>query len=302
MSDRESYPVIVIDYSQTIISNLMAEIGNRRDVEIEVNLLRHMVINTIRSHKVKFSREYGDVVIACDSKKYWRKTYFPYYKANRKKAREESGLNWSLIFDTINTIKEELRQFFPYKVIEVEGAEADDIIATLAEWSFDNDHKEGTLVPEPNPYLIISGDHDFIQLQKYKNVSQYSPIHKKFIKSDLTPEKYVIEHIVKGDKGDGIPNVFTHDDVFIKGERQKPVSTKRIKEWLDDPKTLPTDVVFQRNYHRNMQLVDFTYIPKDIKEQIINTFENQNGGDKSKLLDYFIANRMKMMLEHLEEF
>lgn len=294
--------MIVIDYSQTIISNLMAEIGNRRDVEIEVNLLRHMVVNTIRSHKVKFGRDFGEVVIACDNKKYWRKTCFPYYKANRKKAREESGLDWSLIFDTINTIKEELRQFFPYRVMEIEGAEADDIIATLAEWSFENDHKEGTLVPEPNPFLIISGDHDFIQLQKYKNVSQYSPIHKKFIKSELTPEKYVIEHIIKGDKGDGVPNVFTSDDAIVKGERQKPVSSKKIQEWLDNPSSMPTDAAFRRNYDRNKQLVDFSYIPKELKEQVINTFENTKSGDKSKLLDYFIANRMKMMLEHLEEF
>lgn len=294
--------MIVIDYSQTIISNLMAEIGNRRDVDIEVNLLRHMVVNTIRSHKVKFGRDFGEVVIACDSKKYWRKTSFPYYKANRKKAREESGLDWSLIFDTINTIKEELRQFFPYRVIEIEGAEADDIIATLAEWSNENDLKEGTLVPDPKPFLIISGDHDFIQLQKFKNVSQYSPIHKKFIKSDLTPEKYVIEHILKGDKGDGIPNVFTADDAIVKGERQKPVSTKRIQEWLNDPNLMPRDTAFRRNYDRNKQLVDFTFIPKDIKDQVINTFESTKNGDKSKLLDYFIANRMKMMLEHLEEF
>ena len=166
--------MIVIDYSQTIISNLMAEIGNRADVELDVNLLRHMVINTIRSHKVKF-KEFGEVVIACDSRKYWRKEVFPYYKANRKKAREDSGFNWPLIFDSINLIKEELKAVFPYKVIEIEGAEADDVIATLVYWSLENDLKEGTLVPEPMPLLIISGDHDFNQLQKYKHVKQFSP-------------------------------------------------------------------------------------------------------------------------------
>lgn len=280
----------------------MVEIGNRRDVDISVDLLRHMVINTIRSHKVKFQRDFGDVVIACDSRKYWRKLYFPYYKANRKKAREESGLDWSSIFDIINLIKEEIKAVFPYPVLEIEGAEADDIVATLAEWAFNNDLKEGTLVPDPNPFLIVSGDHDFMQLQKYSHVKQFSPIHKKFIKPEIPPEKYVIEHIIKGDKGDGIPNVLTSDDAIVKGERQRPVSSKKLNEWLSNPSSMPTDVIFQRNYSRNKQLVDFTSIPESIKQNIINTFVNYHTNDKSKILDYFISNRMKVMIEHLEEF
>ena len=280
----------------------MAEIGSRNDVEIEVNLLRHMVMNTLRSHKQKFGREYGEIVIACDSKRYWRKQQFPYYKANRKKAREDSGFNWPLIFDTINLIKEEIKSFLPYRVIEVEGAEADDIIATLIEWSVDNDIKEGALFSEPNPWLIISGDHDFIQLQKYNHVKQYSPIHKKFIKPESTPQEYILEHIIKGDKGDGVPNVLTSDDAIINGERQRPISSKKLEQWVKDPSTMPTDVVFQRNFHRNRMLVDFQSIPKDIKEQIINTFTDTPSGDRSKLLDYFITNRMKMMMEHIGEF
>lgn len=294
--------MIVIDYSQTIISNLMAEIGSRTDVPIEVNLLRHMVVNTIRSHKQKFSREYGEVVIACDSKKYWRKQHFPHYKANRKKAREESGFNWPLIFDTINVIKEELRTFFPYKVVEVEGAEADDIIATLVEWSSSNEVREGSLFAEPAPILIISGDHDFIQLQKYSHVKQYSPIHKKFVRPESTPQAYILEHIIKGDKGDGVPNVLTADDALVNGERQRPVSSKKLEEWIADPSTMPTDVIFQRNFHRNKTLVDLSCIPESLKTSIINTYTSLESGSKSKLLDYFIANKMKMMIEHLEEF
>lgn len=294
--------MIIVDYSQTIISTLMAEIGNRKDVDIEVDLIRHMVINTIRSYKVKFEKEFGELVIACDSKKYWRKQHFPYYKANRKKAREESGLDWPLIFDTINLIKTELHKVFPYRVIEVEGAEADDIIAALVKWSAENDHKEGTLIPEPNPVLIISGDHDFKQLQKYKHVKQFAPVQKKFVTPDTTPEKYVIEHIIKGDKGDGIPNVFSADDVFVKGERQKPISSKKLKEWIDNPDTMPTDVYFQRNFDRNKTLVDFTRIPESIETDIINTFVNYPQNDRSQLLNYFIENKMKMMMEHIGEF
>lgn len=295
--------MIVIDYSQTVISNLMAEIGNRTDIPIEVNLLRHMVINTIRSHKVKFGRDYGEVIIACDSKQqYWRKQYFPHYKANRKKAREDSGLDWSLIFDTIRTIKDELKLFFPYKVIEVSGAEADDVIATLAEWSSTNDLEQTGLIEAPKDFLIISGDHDFYQLQKYKHVKQYSPLHKKFVKGDTTPERYVMEHIFKGDKGDGIPNILTEDDAFITGSRQKPVTQKKMDEWFEDTSILLKDANLNRNYHRNKTLVDFSMIPQEVKSSIINTFTSAPNGDKSKLLDYFISNRMKQMIEHLEEF
>lgn len=294
--------MILIDYSQTIISALMAEIGSRNDVPIEVNLLRHMVINNIRSFKQKFGREYGEVVIACDSKKYWRKQIFPYYKGNRKKAREDSGFNWVLIFDTINLLKQELYETFPYKVIEVEGAEADDIIATLVEWSTVNDVQEHTMFSEPNPLLIISGDHDFIQLQRYNHVKQFSPVQKKFVKADTTPQRYVLEHILKGDKGDGVPNVLSGDNSIVDGERQKPLSSKKIEQWLEDPTTMPTEEWFRRNYDRNKRLVDLTCIPLELKENIINTFVDYPINNKSKILDYFITHRMKMMMEHLNEF
>lgn len=294
--------MIIVDYSQTIISNLMAEIGSRRDVEIDVSLLRHMVINTIRSHKVKFEREYGELVIACDNRRYWRKQVFPYYKANRKKAREDSGFNWPVIFDAINLIKEELRDNFPYKVLEVDGAEADDIIASLVFWSNKFDMKEGTVFPTPNPLLIISGDHDFNQLQRYEHVKQYSPVQKKFVKPDTTPERAVLEHIIKGDKGDGVPNVLTADDAIVNGERQRPVSSKKLEEWVNDPSSMPNDELFVRNFHRNRTLVDLTYIPQELQENIINTFTEYPVKDKSNILNYFIANRMKMMIEHLGEF
>ncbi len=199
-------------------------------------------------------------------------------------------------------IKEELITFFPYKVIEVEGAEADDIIATLAKWSSTNDVKEGTVFTNANPFLVLSGDHDFIQLQKYKHVNQFSPVQKKFVKPETTPEKYVIEHTIKGDKGDGIPNVFSADDVFIKGERQKSVSSKKLEEWVNKPDTMPVDDAFLRNFDRNKTLVDFTRIPSDIEKSIINTFESAPKKDKSLLLDYFIKNRMKLMMEHIGEF
>lgn len=293
--------MIVVDYSQTAISNLMAEIGGRTDIEIQVPLLRHMIVNSIRGYKQKFGKEYGDLVIACDNMKYWRKEQFSFYKAGRKKAREESGLDWKVIFEALNLIKEELNLFFPYKVMDVDGAEADDIIAVLAKWSQTND-TQNLLFDEPKPYLIISGDHDFIQLHKYENVKQYSPIQKKFVRSDLSPERYVFEHIIRGDKGDGIPNVLSADNSLVEGIRQKPISTKKIEQWYKDQDEMPQDEEFKQNYERNRKLISLDQIPEEIQIRIINTFEGQPNKDKSKLLDFFVDNKMKNMLEVIEEF
>lgn len=293
--------MMIVDFNQTAISNLMAEVGGRNDVEIEVPLLRHMILNSIRGYKQKFGNKYGELVIACDNQNYWRRKEFSYYKAGRKKAREDSGFNWKLIFEALTMIREEINDYFPYKVINVDGAEADDIIAVLAEWSQSNDLANG-LFDEPKPFLVLSGDHDFIQLQKWNNVQQYSPIQKKFVKSDISPEKYAFEHIIKGDKGDGIPNILSADDSIVNGVRQKPITQKKLDEWFKHPELMPNEDEFKKNYIRNKKLVSFDSIPANIKESIINSYTNQPEKDKSKLLNFFVQNRMKNMMELIEEF
>jgi hypothetical protein len=274
--------MIVIDFNQTAISNLMAEVGGRKDIDIDVPLLRHMILNSIRGYNQKFGAKYGEMVIACDNRNYWRRQEFQYYKAGRKKAREESGLDWKLIFEALTMIREELHTYFPYKVIDIDGAEADDVIAVLAEWSQSND-TETLLFTEPKPFLILSGDHDFIQLQKWKNVHQYSPIQKKFIKPDISPEQYIFEHIIKGDKGDGIPNVLSADDSIVTGTRQKSIMQKKMDIWFKDKDQMPQDIEFAKNYERNKMLVSFDHIPVPVKENIINSYVGQPNKDKSKL-------------------
>jgi len=291
--------MIVVDYSQTAISNLMMEIKGRTDVDINVPLVRHMILNSIRGYKQKFYEEYGDIVIACDSRSYWRRGVFAYYKAHRRRDRESSGFDWKSIFETLSLVREELDKFFPYTVMNVEGAEADDVIAVLAEWSQTNDLKETLIDSEPKPFLIISGDHDFYQLQKFSNVKQYNPIQKKMFRSSLTPQEYLFEHIVKGDTGDGIPNVLSSDDSVFAGSRQKPITMKRINTWRNE---LPLDDTFQRNFSRNRTLVDFEKIPEGIKDSIINTFVNQPKKDRSQLVNFFMKNRMKQLLECVQEF
>jgi hypothetical protein len=293
--------MIVIDYNQTAISNLMAEMGGRKDIDINLPLIRHMILNSIRGYKQKFGAKYGDLVIACDNRKYWRRDYFPHYKANRKKDRDASGYDWKAIFEALSTVREELDKIFPYPVINVEGAEADDVIAVLAEWTQTNDLSVG-MFEEPKPFLVVSGDHDFIQLQKYSNVSQYSPIHKKMIKPERKPDDYVLEHIIRGDSGDGVPNVLSDDTCLVEGRRQKPVSTKKLEEWVKDRSKLPNDAEFTTRYERNKLLVDLSMIPTSVKYDVINTYVSQPKKDRSQLMNYFMQNKMKQMLEVMGEF
>ena len=293
--------MIVVDFNQTAISSMMAELGGRRDVEVNLPLIRHMIINAIRSYKKKFGAEFGDIVIACDNRHYWRREYFPNYKANRKKARQESGFDWSAIFEALHQIRSELQEHFPYPVIDVDGAEADDVIATLAEYS-QTMNTDG-LMPSAEPFLILSGDHDFNQLQKWSNVKQYAPVQKKFVKLTESPEAVLMEHIIMGDKGDGVPNILSDDDVFITGGRQRPMKKDKVAEWKNQkPEDFITSDEMWRNFQRNRELVDLSRIPEEIKEAIIDSYEKQKGGDRSGLLNYFIANRMKQMIELVDEF
>ena len=293
--------MIVVDFNQTAISNLMMEIGSRNDIEVQVPHLRHMILNSIRSYKQKFGKEFGEIVIACDNQNYWRREAFKFYKAGRKKAREASGLDWKQIFEALNLIRSEIDVFFPYKVINVDGAEADDVIAVLAEWSQTND-TNNVLFSEPKPFLVLSGDHDFIQLQKYENVKQFSPVQKKYVKSDISPEKYLFEHIIRGDKGDGVPNVLSADDSIVTGTRQKAIRQDKLDIWYKDFDAMPQDAEFKTNYERNRKLVSFDCIPTSIKESIINTYTDKPTKDKSQLLNFFVEHKMKNMLEVIEEF
>ncbi len=282
---------ILIDLNQVLISNLMQQINSNPKVKLEENLIRHMVLNSLRSYVRQFKEKYGSIIICCDSKKYWRRDVFPFYKSNRKKARDESGFDWTLIFETLNKIRDELKENFPYKVIDVEGAEADDVIGVLS----------ARLSPSED-ILILSSDKDFVQLQKYENVTQYSPILKRFVKTD-DPHLYVKEHIIKGDRGDGIPNFLSADNVFALGERQKVINKKKLDEWLKlKPEDFCVNENMLRGYKRNQMLVDLDYIPDNISAQIVEAYENVKPGNKQKMFNYFVEKKLVNLMEVIQEF
>ena len=208
--------MIILDMNQISVASLMMQLNMEKSNTVDENMVRHMILNSVRMYRTQFVKDYGEIVLAWDSKHYWRRDYFPHYKKNRRKARDKDGKDWESIFNCLNKIKQELKDYFPYKNIEVHGAEADDVIATLVK-EYPNEQ-----------IMIVSGDKDFIQLQKFSNVKQYSPILKKHVNGE-DPNDYIKVHILKGDPSDGVPNVLSNDDVFVEGLRQKPLTKKKIE-------------------------------------------------------------------------
>ena len=281
--------MILVDMSQIMMANIMMQMNMSKQKEPEEKMVRHMILNSLRMYRSRFISEFGELVLCYDSKHYWRRDYFPEYKFARRKSREKSPQDWDAIFLCLNKIKDELKDNLPYKFLEVYGAEADDIIGTLC-----------AIISEE--IMIISGDKDFIQLQKYPNVKQYSPITKNMI-NGKSPDNFLKEHIFRGDTSDGIPNVLSPDNTFTDGLRQKPLGKKKISSWIEHhfEDVAPNDEV-KRNYQRNRKLIDLTFTPKELSMEIINTYKEAPCNDRSKLLNYFIQKRLKNLTESIGEF
>ena len=280
--------------NQIALANLMMNLNMNKSKEVDENMVRHMILNSIRMYRQEYKQEYGEPVLTWDSKHSWRRDYFPQYKASRRKGREKSTLDWDKIFTVLNNIKQEIKENLPYKNLEIYGAEADDII--------------GVLIKDPKKWftekrMIISGDKDFIQLQKYPFVQQWSPITKKAV-NGYDPDVYIQEHILKGDTSDGIPNVLSPDNTFTEGLRQRPLSRKKIESWVGaDDEYIPTwsDEV-KRNYQRNSMLIDLTNTPEDIEDKILKEYKDAPSGNRSKLLNYFMKYKLRELTENIGEF
>ena len=287
--------MILVDMSQISLASMMMHLNMNKTTKPDENMVRHMILNSLRMYRSRFKQEFGELVLCFDSRHYWRRDHFPNYKAGRKKSRESSNLDWDAIFGCLNEIKQELKDYFPYKHIEVYGAEADDIIAALClELEYDN-----------GKTLILSGDKDFIRLHRFTNVSQYSPITKKMI-NGFDPYHYLDEHILKGDTSDGVPNVLSPDNTFVDGLRQKPLGKKKIAEWTGEV-LMPVEMAIpdgevKRNFQRNQQLIDLSKAPEEIFLSCIREYQNAPDGDRSKLLNYFTKKRLKNLTESIGEF
>ena len=279
--------MILIDLSQIMVASTMMSMGKDQS-EVDVSMVRHMVLNSLRMYRSKYHKEYGELILCCDGRHSWRRDHFPQYKAARKTNRDADSRNWTQIFGCLDTIKSELKEFFPYKYIEIDESEADDIIGVLARIATEK-------------VMIISGDKDFIQLQVRDNVDQYSPITKKIV-YDANPAKYLKEHILRGDSSDGVPNFLSADNCIVDKIRQTPITKKKVELWIDqDPEDFCNEEQL-RNYHRNMKLIDLQYTPSNIVTQVGMQFNEIPKGKRSGLLNYFIERKLNNLIQDIGEF
>lgn len=285
--------MILLDFSGVCMGTMLSQNKNQK---LDEGLIRHMILNTLRMYNTKFKDKYGKLIVVCDGGS-WRRDVYPEYKASRRKNREEgtSGHDWTEVFRIMNLVREEIKEFMPYEVLCFDNVEADDIIATLVESTQE--------FGQHDDIMIVSADKDFIQLQRYDNVRQFSPMTKKLV-SDKDPTSYLFEHILKGDSSDGIPNVLSADDVFTSGGRQTPLTAKKIAEWALARNTLaesmPSEIY--RNFVRNRQLIDLEYIPEKIKKVIIDGHNSSIAKDNSKVLNYLISKRCNLLIGCASEF
>lgn len=276
--------MILTDFSQLCIAGYMMSIHGKAEGEIEV--FRHAVLNSLRLINNKHRRVYGQLILAVDTPDSWRKKYFPYYKASRKDAQQKSAINWGEVKSWINTIQAEVDESMQWPVIKVDGAEADDIIGTLARSA-------------KSPTLITSADKDFIQLQiNNPHIKQWDSIHQRWVSHDQ-PARYLFEHVVRGDLGDGIPNIYSQDDHYITkpGKAKKIMQTNLDRWWnegIAEIKDLP-------GFKRNMTLIDLRKTPVNIQADIAAKAALP-AKNKSKVIDYLITHRLRNLTPHLGDF
>lgn len=280
-----------------MMSCLMADFKRNRTNLVDVGMVRHMILNSIRANYVKYRKEYGELVIACDHTSNWRKEIFPYYKANRAKNRGESPFDWKAIYEAFDTVREELKDNFSYRLIRIEGAEGDDVIGTLAH-EFGTDF--GLITGEK--IMIVSGDKDFGQLQKYDNVFQWDPVQKRDIVI-ADPARHLRELIYRGDSGDGVPNILSDDNTLVMPDkRQGVISKKKVETWLGDPNMNEVGFETKRNFFRNQQLIDLSFTPAKLKADILDEYAAQAGKKHGDLLKYFMSNKLRNLTDAIGDF
>ncbi len=284
---------ILMDFNQVILASLFSSIGNHTNIDIDENVIRHMFLNSVPTNRKKFHKDYGEIIICADGKNTWRRDAYPYYKANRKKTRDKSDLDWNSVFNIMTVIRDEMREFFPYKVIHIDHCEADDIIGTII-------HKEGTdLNVGGERYLVLSADKDFIQLQTYANVDQYDPIRKRWL-TDKNPSQFLEEHIIKGDSGDGVPNILSADNCLAVGERQKPMTQKRMGLYRGTTENMDEETIAR--YNRNKKMIDLREVPQNYQDAIIAEYTKEETVGRSQLFNFFITKKLKNLVSDIQDF
>lgn len=285
---------ILVDFSAIGHKASAMVIKDKSEVDVE-DILKPIHKLLIRS--INIAGDIEEIILAIDSSSNWRYTYFPNYKAKRTKTRKESNFDWKSYYKAIDTIVEEYKTNSTMKVIKVDKAEADDVIAVLTKYKLHNNTDKTV--------SIISSDKDYFQLyHRYPNqVTQFSPASSSWINYE-EENLSIVEHILRGDYADGIPNILTDDDVYIKeGKKSKALASTnpKVKAWLNMSyselmnhflKTNLEEESIRNNFKRNVRLIDMNAIPKTIQDSIIETYQRTETGDSRLYRKWLFNNKL----------
>ena len=281
--------MIILDTSPVFHSAVAVTARNQLECSIELPFLRHLVLNQIRGYRKKFVKDYGELVMALDSRTgYWRKAVFPYYKALRKEAREQSVIDWNMVFGHFDTLIQEMRDYFPYKMVYVDKAEADDIISVLSK-------TEGN-------HVIVSNDKDFRQLHN-ERVCQYFP-RDQHMERERYPDVYLFEQVCHGDKVDGIPNIRSDGDCFVSKKRQKPCSDKFVQTLLRNQNQMQEILTPEEmnRFRENQRIIDLSFVPEEIRSEIIETYDSAPTRGRAKLFEFFASRGLRELCDRIRDF
>lgn len=295
--------MILVDNSSlkfSVVHAFSSDFEKGRDIDKMMDISRHVYISSILGIQRKFKKEFGQIVLCLDSSPYWRTNVFPHYKANRKKGREESKIDWKASFNIFKELEQELVDIFPWKVVKANSAEGDDVIAALVHYLQDNETTSGGIFDEPQPSLIYAADADFKQLHRFKNVKQFNPIMKKWV---AKPEPdFLVEKIIRGDGGDGVPSVLCPDDFFINEDtgRAKPVTKKVIERFKNGIGLADEE---KRRFERNRLMIDLSLTPTDIRDEIVANYKTADATcDLQKIMNHLIQKRCRNLLNDIQAF
>ncbi len=295
--------MILVDNSSlkfSVVHAFSSDFEKGRDIDKMMDISRHVYISSILGIQRKFKKEFGQIVLCLDSSPYWRTIVFPHYKANRKKGREESKIDWLAAFNIFKELEQELVDIFPWKVVKANSAEGDDVIAALVHYLQDNETTSSGIFDEPQPSLIYAADADFKQFHKFKNFKQFNPIMKKWVAKP--EEDFLIEKIIRGDAGDGVPSVLCPDDFFVNEDTGRaPPVTKKVIERFKNGLGLTDEE--KRRFERNRLMIDLSLTPTDIRDEIVANYKTADATcDLQKIMNHLIQKRCRNLLNDIQAF
>lgn len=299
---------ILIDYSQLAISCATVfpdDMQKGKPTDKMQDIIRHVTLKSIITYNRDYKKRFGELILCCDSSPSWRREVFPYYKAHRAKNREESPIDWDTVRKFIDELKHDIETVFHYPIVAAPNAEGDDCIGAICKYlqteqSHDtSDNPLDALSGETPDILIVSSDHDFKQCHKYKKVKQWSPMQKKWVKVD-EPD-FLVDKIIGGDKGDGIPSVLMPDDFLVNGTGRATPVTASVRAKYKQYDTLTEDE--KKRYDRNRLLIDFDAMPDRIYDGVVKSYnQERRKRNRSDIFNYLVKHRCRELIDRLEDF